>query len=454
MKDLTKGSPGKLIVQFAIPILIGNLFQLFYSLVDTRIVGSTLGDEALAAVGATSTLNNLIIGFLIGITNGFAIIVARRFGAKQYDGMRKAIAGTLKLGVVIACILTVVSVGFLTPILQLLNMPEELMANGSLYIRIILIGMMAAMLYNVCASILRAMGDTVTPLMFLIISTVSNVLLDYMFILGFKTGVEGAAYATVISQIGAAILCFIYMWKKYPILHLSKADFTGEKGLIKELLQSGLSMGLMQSFVSFGTVALQSAINTLGTHTIVAHAGARKVTEIFMLPFSVLGMTMATYCSQNLGAGKPERIKTGLWQSLVMAWAWCILVVIASYTIAPSLIKAITATKVEEVIETGSLYLRIDTLIYFVPAAISIIRNALQGIGDHVTPIFSSAIELVGKVVVAIWLTPVLQYMGIILAEPIVWVLMVIPLVIKILTTPTLKKTGITANNIAEEFID
>lgn len=454
MKDLTKGSPGKLIVQFAIPILIGNLFQLFYSLVDTRIVGSTLGDEALAAVGATSTLNNLIIGFLIGITNGFAIIVARRFGAKQYDGMRKAIAGTLKLGVVIACILTVVSVGFLTPILQLLNMPEELMANGSLYIRIILIGMMAAMLYNVCASILRAMGDTVTPLMFLIISTVSNVLLDYMFILGFKTGVEGAAYATVISQIGAAILCFIYMWRKYPILHLSKADFTGEKGLIKELLQSGLSMGLMQSFVSFGTVALQSAINTLGTHTIVAHAGARKVTEIFMLPFSVLGMTMATYCSQNLGAGKPERIKTGLWQSLVMAWAWCILVVIASYTIAPSLIKAITATKVEEVIETGSLYLRIDTLIYFVPAAISIIRNALQGIGDHVTPIFSSAIELVGKVVVAIWLTPVLQYMGIILAEPIVWVLMVIPLVIKILTTPTLKKTGITANNIAEEFID
>lgn len=441
MKDLTKGNPSKLIVQFAIPILIGNLFQLFYSLVDTRIVGSTLGNEALAAVGATGTLNNLIIGFLIGLTNGFAIIVARRFGAKQYDGMRKAIAGTLKLGILIACILTVISVTFLNTILRWLNMPEELMANGSLYIRIILLGMMAAMLYNVCASILRAIGDTVTPLIFLIISTVSNVFLDYMFILGLKTGVEGAAYATVISQIGAAILCFLYMWKKYPILHLSKDDFKGEEGLIKELLSSGLSMGLMQSFVSFGTVALQSAINTLGTNIIVAHAGARKVTEIFMLPFSVLGMTMATYCSQNLGAGKPERIKAGLWQALLMAWAWCILVVIASYTIAPSLIRGITATKVDEVVETGSLYLRIDTLLYFVPAAISIIRNSLQGIGDHITPIFSSFIELIGKVIIAIWLTPILKYMGIILAEPIVWVLMVIPLIIKILTTPKLKTT-------------
>ncbi|WP_054740212.1 MATE family efflux transporter [Cellulosilyticum ruminicola] len=441
MKDLTKGSPNKLIVQFAIPILIGNLFQLFYSLVDTRIVGSTLGDKALAAVGATSTLNNLIIGFLIGLTNGFAIIVAHRFGAKKYDSMRKAIAGTLKLGILIACILTVLSITFLTIILRWLNMPEELMADGSLYIRVILMGMSAAMLYNVCASILRAIGDTMTPLMFLIVSTVSNVFLDYLFILGFKTGVEGAAYATVISQIGAAILCFLYMWKKYPILHLSKEAFKGEEGLTKELLSSGLSMGLMQSFVSFGTVALQSAINTLGTNTIVAHAGARKVTEIFMLPFSVLGMTMATYCSQNLGAGKPERIKKGLWQALIMAWAWCALVVIASYTIAPILIKGITATKVDEVVETGSLYLRIDTLLYFVPAVISIIRNSLQGIGDRITPIFSSFIELIGKVIIAIWLTPILKYMGIILAEPIVWILMVIPLIIKIFTTPKLKTT-------------
>lgn len=440
MKDLTKGNPGKLILQFAIPIFIGNIFQLFYSLVDTRIVGQTLGDEALAAVGATSTINNLIIGFLIGLTNGFAILVARDFGAQKWAQLRKDIGGALKLGIGLSVLLTVLSTYFLEPILKALNMPEELMGNGIAYIRVILLGMTAAMLYNVCASVLRAIGDTVTPLLFLILSTIMNIGLDYLFILGFKTGVAGAAYATVISQSIAALMCLIYIWKRYPMLHLQREDFKRDVKLNKALLISGLSMGMMQSLVSLGTVALQGAINTLGTYTIVAHTGARKITEIFMLPFSVLGMTMATYCGQNLGAGEIGRIKKGLKQVILAAWIWCAVVVIMSYTMAPLLIRLVTATKVDEVIETASLYLRIDTLVYFVPAMISILRNALQGIGDHVTPIVSSFIELIGKVLIALFLTPYLKYMGIILAEPIVWVFMVIPLIIKIYTTPLLKE--------------
>lgn len=448
MKDLTKGSPGRLMIQFAIPIFIGNIFQLFYSLVDTRIVGSTLGNEALAAVGATSTMNNLIIGFLIGLTNGFAIWVARDFGANNEIGMRKDLAGTLKLGVIISILLTIISVSFLTPILRLLNMPEELMESGRAYIRVILLGMSAAMLYNVCASVLRAIGDTFTPLCFLIFSTILNIGLDYFLILGMGTGVEGAAYATVISQSLAALMCFMYIWKRYPILHLSRIDFKTDWALTKTLLTSGLSMGLMQSLVSLGTVALQGTINTLGTNTIVAHTGARKITEIFMLPFSVLGMTMATYCSQNLGAGKIDRIKQGLKQVILAAWGWCVLVIIASYTIAPYLIQLVTATKIEEVVNTATLYLRVDTLLYFVPALISILRNALQGLGDHTTPIFSSSIELIGKVMVVIFLTPRLQYMGIILAEPIVWVVMVIPLIIRILTMPELKHQKVEVNRL------
>lgn len=440
MKDLTKGSPGKLIIQFAIPIFIGNIFQLFYSLVDTRIVGSILGNDALAAVGATSTMNNLIIGFLIGLTNGFAIWVARDFGAHNEMGMRKDVAGTLKLGLLISIVLTVLSVAFLPDILRLLNMPVDLMEDGISYIRVILLGMTAAMLYNVCASVLRAMGDTFTPLCFLIFSTLMNIGLDYGFILGLGTGVEGAAYATVISQSVAALLCFIYIWKCYPVLHLSRSDFKIDRQLTKSLLTSGFSMGMMQSLVSLGTVALQGAINTFGTHTIVAHTGARKITEIFMLPFSVLGMTMATYCGQNLGAGQVDRIRKGLKQVILAAWIWCAIVIVASYTIAPYLIQMVTATKIQEVIDTATLYLRVDTLLYFVPALISILRNALQGLGDHVTPIFSSGIELVGKVLVVIFLTPKLAYMGIILAEPIVWVLMVIPLIIRILTLPVLKE--------------
>lgn len=439
MKDLTKGNPSKLIIQFAIPIFIGNIFQLFYSLADTRIVGSTLGDEALAAVGATSTINNLIIGFLIGLTNGFAIIVARDFGAQKLEQLRKDLGGTLKLGIAISLLLTVLSVIFLEPILRLLNMPEALMTDGIAYIRVILLGMTAAMLYNVCASVLRAIGDTITPLIFLIFSTIMNIGLDYLFILGFHTGVAGAAYATVISQSVAAMMCFVYIWKRYPMLHLRKSDFIRDSKLEKSLLISGLSMGMMQSLVSLGTVALQGAINTLGTYTIVAHTGARKITEIFMLPFGVLGMTMATYCGQNLGAGEITRIKKGLKQVILVAWIWCALVVVASYTIAPVLVRLVTATSTKEVIETASLYLRIDTLVYFIPAMISILRNALQGIGDHITPIVSSFIELIGKVLIAIYLTPYLKYMGIILAEPIVWVLMVIPLIIRIYTIPQLK---------------
>ena len=439
MKDLTKGNPSKLIIQFAIPIFIGNIFQLFYSLADTRIVGSTLGDEALAAVGATSTINNLIIGFLIGLTNGFAIIVARDFGAQRVEQLRKDLGGTLKLGIAISLLLTVLSVIFLEPILRLLNMPEALMTDGIAYIRVILLGMTAAMLYNVCASVLRAIGDTITPLIFLIFSTIMNIGLDYLLILGFHTGVAGAAYATVISQSVAAMMCFVYIWKRYPMLHLRKSDFIRDSKLEKSLLISGLSMGMMQSLVSLGTVALQGAINTLGTYTIVAHTGARKITEIFMLPFSVLGMTMATYCGQNLGAGEITRIKKGLKQVILVAWIWCALVVVASYTIAPVLVRLVTATSTKEVIETASLYLRIDTLVYFIPAMISILRNALQGIGDHITPIVSSFIELIGKVLIAIYLTPYLKYMGIILAEPIVWVLMVIPLIIRIYTIPQLK---------------
>ncbi|MBU3804385.1 MAG: MATE family efflux transporter [Candidatus Cellulosilyticum pullistercoris] len=439
MKDLTKGNPSKLIIQFAIPIFIGNIFQLFYSLADTRIVGSTLGDEALAAVGATSTINNLIIGFLIGLTNGFAIIVARDFGAQKLEQLRKDLGGTLKLGIAISLLLTVISVIFLEPILRLLNMPEALMTDGIAYIRVILLGMTAAMLYNVCASVLRAIGDTITPLIFLIFSTIMNIGLDYLLILGFHTGVAGAAYATVISQSVAAIMCFVYIWKRYPMLHLRKSDFIRDSKLEKSLLISGLSMGMMQSLVSLGTVALQGAINTLGTYTIVAHTGARKITEIFMLPFGVLGMTMATYCGQNLGAGEITRIQKGLKQVILVAWIWCALVVVASYTIAPVLVRLVTATSTKEVIETASLYLRIDTLVYFIPAMISILRNALQGIGDHITPIVSSFIELIGKVLIAIYLTPYLKYMGIILAEPIVWVLMVIPLIIRIYTIPQLK---------------
>lgn len=440
MKDLTKGNPVKLILQFALPVLIGNVFQLFYNLVDTRIVGETLGEDSLAAVGATNSVNTLIIGFLFGLTNGFAILVARNFGANDRKELKRSVAGTLVLGVLTSVILTILSVIFLMPLLRVLNTPEEVIHKSYAYIRIIFLGMTAAMLYNICASVLRAIGDTVTPLIFLIISTILNIYLDYFFILNLHAGVQGAAYATVISQMFSAVMCFLYIWKRYPMLHLRKEDFQIDRTLVKTMYKSGLSMGFMLSLVSLGTVILQSAINTFGTKTIVAHTAARKITEIYMLIFSVFGTTMATYCGQNLGAGQVKRIRKGIKTVILLTWVWSIGVIIASYTIAPQLVQLITGTKDKEIIHTASLYLRIDTLFYFVPSMITVLRNSMQGIGDHVTPIVSSMIELIGKFLVVLLLVPHLDYMGIIWSESIVWILMVIPLIVKIRSNPLLKE--------------
>ncbi len=275
--------------------------------------------------------------------------------------------------------------------------------------------------------------------MFLIIACGLNIFLDLYFILKLNMGVSGAGLATVISQAFSVVLCIIYMWKRYPMFRVKKSDFLIKIDLLKKLCSSGFSMGMMMSLVFFGTLALQTAINTFGTNIIVAHTASRKLTEFFMLPFSVFGVTMATYCGQNRGARQPERIKKGIWQALFITWVWGVFVIILSYTVAPYLIYLVTGTENREIIETSQKYLRVNSVFYFVPAAISILRNAMQGIGDHVTPIISSGLELIGKVAVVIFLVPSLKYFGIIISEPIVWVIMVIPLIVKIISNPIFK---------------
>ena len=418
---------------FALPIAIGNLFQIFYSLADTRIVGQYLGETALAAVGATSSLNNMIIGFLMGMTNGFAIIVSRYYGAKDEKNIRKSVAATFVLGIVMAIVLTFFSVVFLRQILGALNTPSELMDGAYNYFRIILLGMIAAMLYNVCAGLFRAIGDSITPLVFLIISSFMNIGLDLLFVSRLNFGVEGAAAATVLSQIISFAACLIYMIKKYTILHFGMAELRLEKDMVKAMFGIGCSMGFMNSLINLGSVALQGAINSLkDANYIVAHTAARKITEIFMLPFTVFGSTMATFCGQNLGANKPDRIKKGLRQTIIITWIWCAGVVVMSYTVVPYMVQMITATKVQMVIDTASLYLRVNTILYFVTAVICILRNAMQGIGDSITPVISSSLELLCKVLIAFLLTPYFGYWAIILSEPVSWVIMVIPLLVGI----------------------
>lgn len=441
MKDLTNGKPLKLILTFAIPLFIGQLFQLFYSLIDTRIVGEILGETSLAAVGSTTSLSDMLVGLLNGLTNGFAIIISTFYGAKDYINMKKSIAATLLLSIGFTIIVSILCLLLNNQILSILNVSDAILSQAKSYICIILAGLIASTIYNAYAAILRAIGDSFTPLIFLVISTITNIALDYIFILWFDMNVAGAAFATVVSQGISAVLCFLYVKKRYPQLSLEKKDYLPVKNIYNKLIKTGLSMGFMVSFVNIGTVALQTSINTFGTNIIVAHTAARKSTTMFMLPFSVFGTTLATYCGQNLGAKKYHRIKQGIKQTVLLTFVWCALVVMIAYTVAPAIIRIITASDIQEVIDTASLYLRVNTSLYFVPAIICLFRNSMQGFGDSKTPVFSSSLELIGKVLIAFFLAPRIGYWGIIIAEPIVWIIMVIPLIINMYRNPIFKKS-------------
>lgn len=442
MKDLTKGKPSVLILTFALPIFLANLLQLTYSIVDTRIVGTFLGENMLAAVGATTTLSNLIIGFLLGLSNGFAIVTAQKFGAKDIRAVKKSFATAIILGVSTALVLTVAGLVFVHPILKFLNVPDELFKESASYISVIIAGLLATFLYDICAAVLRAIGDTITPLIILAISVALNVAGDIFFVVIVKAGVRGAAVATVLAQLIAFIVCAFYMVKKYDILRLSRTDFKGmESVMVKNMLGGGLSMGFMSSLVNIGSLTLQTAINKLGQDIIVAHTAARKISEIFMVMFTVFGQTMATYCGQNIGAGKVDRVKKGIRLSILYTCIWCTLVIIASYTIGGWLVYLVTGSSNDAVIVNATNYLKFDTIFYYVTAVICIVRNAMQGLGEHITPLISSSLEMIGKIIIAATLVPVMGYMGVIIAEPLVWFIMVIPLIVKIYRIPVLKES-------------
>ena len=433
---LTEGNPVKLIVLFAIPIFLGNLFQILYSLIDTKIVGSTLGETALASIGSVSTLYNLLTGFFNGLTLGFSVVTARFYGSGEEKALKKNIAGAITLGFGTAIVLITLTAVFLKPILRLLQVPAEQFDMSYSYIVVLVWGMFITLAYNLCANTLRATGDSVTPLIYLVISSLVNVGLDYFFILNLHLGVAGAAYATVIAQFLLVVLCLIRIYRGFPILHVGREDFQFDREQLWQLYQNGLSMGLMSSLVNFGTVILQSGINQLGTSIIVAHTAARKVFEIWNLPISVMGSAMATYCGQNYGAGKYGRIREGIKGALGLGAVWAVVVFIMAHTISPYLIRFITSSDSPEIIYWGRKYLEYDMSFIILCVGIVVLRNSMQGFGDYKTPVFSSFIELMGKVVFTFTFVRFFGYWGIIWTEPVIWVLMVIPLIIQTWRNP------------------
>lgn len=433
MHDMTVGSPTKNIIRFTIPILLGNLLQIAYNLIDMRLVGSFLGDSSLAAVGATTVMYNLFVGFFIGISNGFAVMTARKFGSHDDEGVHRAFVSSIIMGLILAAGIMLLCLIFLSPIMRFLNVPADIFSEAAGYIRIIFCGMIITMIYNILISSARAIGDSITPLLTLFVSVGLNIAGDIIMLGVLHTGVWGAALATVISQTITAAVCALYIYRRYSFYRLHRSDLSLlEKSMMLSMIKTGLSMAFMSSLICIGSFILQTAINDFGNSYIVAQSVARRITDVLMSVFVAVGHAMATYCSQNLGAGRWDRIHQGMRSAYVLTCGWCAFVLIIIYTLAPQMICLITDSSDTVMIEAADKYLRIDCILYVLVAIIFVQRNSMQGIGDTVTPLVSSGIEMAGKIILTYTLVPALGYFGVILVEPIVWIVMIIPLIIKV----------------------
>lgn len=429
-KDMTTGNPIKLILYFSIPLLIGNIFQQFYSMVDTIIVGRFLGVKALAAVGSTSSMIFLIIGFILGLASGFSVLVSQRFGANDEEGVKKAVGSAIVLSVIMTIIITILSIFFTKPLLNLMKTPHDIIDEAYSYIIIIYGGIFVTFFYNIIASILRALGDSKTPLYFLIVASILNIILDLMFIVKFSMGVKGAAYATVISQGVSGILCLIYTAKKFPILRLEKRHFSFNLDFYKKHLNIGIPMALQFSITAVGAVILQGAVNSFGSTIVAAYTAASRVEQLVMQPSVTFGVTMATYCAQNLGANNIERIKEGVKKCTLINIAIGVIGGIILMTLGEYFVKLFVSNSDPNVISYATKYLTTVSFFFIPLSLIFIYRNALQGMGYTFVPMMAGVYELLARTIVAFTLPLAIGYTGICLAGPMAWLAASIPLFI------------------------
>ena len=419
--DLTQGSAFKCLIYFALPLLVGNVFQQLYNVADTAIIGNLLGDNALASVGASAPVYNLVIGFAGGLTNGFAVIIARYFGAKDEKNMKKSVALTYFLSAVTAVIITAVGLIGLEPLLKALKTPDDIIGGTQEYLRIILTFSSLSIIYNMFAALLRAVGNSKAPLYFLVISAIMNVGLDILFVKYLSMGIAGAAYATVISQAISIVLCMIYVLKKCDIVKFRKSYFSMDKKMLGDLVSTGLSMALMFAIVSVGSVILQRAVNRFGATTITAHCAARRIDEMFMMPISITAMSVSTFTSQNYGAGMIDRVKAGIRCGFIITSVWSIISILICIFFRTSIIQLITGTSDTEVLSISSRYLIWNFPFFVILGVLIVLRSSLQGLGKKLVPIMGSVVEFLLKILAVIYIAPKLGYFGICILEPVIW---------------------------------
>lgn len=422
--DLLKDPILKALLVFAAPLLLSNLFQQLYNTMDIMLVGNILGDTSLAAIGACTAIYDLLIGFALGVGNGMSIVIARWYGSGDQDMLHRSVAGSLVIGAALSVLIMLISEFGLYEFLVFLDTPENIIRETYSYISCITMFVGILFAYNMCAGILRAVGDSFMPLVFLILSSVLNVILDYCFMRYLNMGIQGAAVATVIAQSISTVLCLIYIWKKKPFLIPGKKDFAVGKALYLELIEQGLSMGVMMMLVNAGSVVLQKSINGLGSLIIAGHTTARRIMMFLNLVHSTLGMVASTFTSQNRGAKQFDRAREGVKTARIMVTFWGLLLVLLVWKAGPAAVKLISGSSEKTVLETATRCLKFSVVFYVVLGNLVVLRTSMQGLGKKVLPLVSSVIELVGKIVFAIWIVPKMGYTGVMICEPVVWCLM------------------------------
>lgn len=427
-RNMTAGSPAKLIVMFTLPLIIGNIFQQFYSMADTLIVGRTIGVNALAAVGCTGSITFFILGFVMGLTSGLTIITAQKFGASDLLGVRKSFAAGIIISSAVTVILTAVSMAGARGMLELLNTPEEIIDDAYSYLIVIFAGIIASVIFNLLSNAIRALGDSRTPLLFLVAACVINIVLDFVFILVFHMGVAGAGWATVLAQMISGGCCIVYIKKRLPMLCVKKEDFKLAAEDYKIHLGTALPMAFQMSIIAIGALILQFALNGLGAVSVAAYTAAQKIDTIATQPMNSFGATMATYTAQNFGAGKIDRIRKGVFQCAVISVSFSIVMGLVNIFAGYQLTGIFVGAKETEVLRLSEVYLKINGSMYFLLALLFVYRFTLQGLGKGMAPTIAGIMELVMRAFAAIVLTGSMGFAGASISNPLAWLGACIPL--------------------------
>lgn len=419
--DLTVGRPFYSLLKFAIPIIIGNIFQLFYTLADSVIVGKTLGTNALAAVGSTSIIIYFVFCFINGLTGGFGICLGQRCGAKDETGMRKSIASSTLLSILFSVLLTAVCCLLSHQLISLMQIPQDIAQEAYDYMFVVLLGTGATIFYNAISNILRALGDSKTPLYFLVFSSILNIILDLVFILSFHMGVAGAAWATILSQFISAALSLWVGLKKYPVLHIQLADFYHLEESLLLHFKTGFQMGFQMSVMCIGQLAMQAVVNSIGTSAVAGYTAASKADQVSVLVNNAMMTAISNYVAQNFGAGKWVRIRQGVRASLIQTEGLNILMCVGILLLRHPIVRLFLSEPTAEIYHYSDLYLTIVAPCYFLLGLLAVYRTTVQSMGNGRAPFLACIIELIMRLAATLGLSSVLGYLSVCIASPLAW---------------------------------